>query len=268
MTELSTVYPEELKILSIGNSFSVDTMEHVASIARALGVKRIKLGNLYVGGCSLKQHYYHIENDLGVYKFYTNDGEGWSCTPDYKISDAVKLEEWDWISIQHGTKDGSRYTSVESYEKLPALISYVKSLAWSGAKIAFNMTWVGEPTHHHHEIVSYGGDQLLIYRKITELTENTVLPTKGLDRVSPTGTAVQNARTSSYPHSLCRDGYHLSLAFGRYIAGLTFFSALTGTVTDTIDWAPEGVDDAMKQIALESVKNALQTPFAITPSAL
>ena len=38
--------------MSVGNSFSVDTMEHVAGIALSLGVECIKLGNLYVGGCS------------------------------------------------------------------------------------------------------------------------------------------------------------------------------------------------------------------------
>ena len=37
-----------LKILTIGNSFSVDCMEYVYQIAKAAGVEKIKLGNLFV----------------------------------------------------------------------------------------------------------------------------------------------------------------------------------------------------------------------------
>lgn len=256
--------PNELKILSIGNSFSVDTMKHLAEIAHALGIEHVKLGNLYVGGCSLNKHFEHAMNDLPAYKYYTNDGSGWIETPDVRIREAIVSEEWDWISIQHGTKDGSRYTDPASYEKLPALIEYVRSLAWSGARIAFNMTWVGEPWHHHHEIVSYGGDQLLIYRKITEITESIVEKTAGLDRVSPTGTAVQNARTTCLKDTLSRDGYHLSLDTGRYIAGLTFLKALTDIPIDGIEWAPDGTDVTARRIAVEAANAAIRTPYSIT----
>ena len=37
-----------LKILTIGNSFSVDCMQFVYEIAQAAGVEKIKLGNLYI----------------------------------------------------------------------------------------------------------------------------------------------------------------------------------------------------------------------------
>ena len=265
MDKKNQACPEVVKILSIGNSFSVDTMEHVANIALSLGCKQVKLGNLYVGGCSLNHHFYHAQGDLGAYKYYTNDGTGWQVTEGYKISDAVRSEQWDWISIQHGTKDGSRYTLAESYEKLPALIAHVKALAWSGAKIAFNMTWIGEP-YDKHEIVLFGGDQLKMYGEVTRITQQVVLPTAGLDRVSPTGTAIQNARTSVLNGKLSRDGYHLSLDAGRYIAGLTFWKALTGADIADVAWAPEGVDAIAKQIAVESAENAIITPFAVTPS--
>ena len=40
---------ETLKILTIGNSFSDDSMEYVANIALSLGIKKVVLGNLYIG---------------------------------------------------------------------------------------------------------------------------------------------------------------------------------------------------------------------------
>ncbi len=258
---------EQLKILCIGNSFSVDTMEHVANIALNSGIKNVKLGNLYIGGCSINKHYHNIENDIPAYKYYLNTGTEWTSLPEYRISDAVKSEMWDWISIQHGTGDGSRYTLVESYAKLAGLVEHVKSLAWQGVKINFNMTWVGEPYYNHPEIVAYGGNQLLIYAKIAEIMQNVIVPMKEIDFVSPTGTAIQNARTSKLK-TLSRDGYHLSLDIGRYIAGLAFFKALTGLDIDRITWAPEGVDNTAVKIAIESANNAIKVPFAVTPSEI
>ena len=46
---------DTLKLLTVGNSFSDDAMEYVWQIASALGFKKIELGNLYIGGCSLRR---------------------------------------------------------------------------------------------------------------------------------------------------------------------------------------------------------------------
>ena len=253
-----------LKILSIGNSFSEDTMAYLTEIALSLGYDTVKMANLYVGGCSLNQHFYHAENDIATYRYSVNTGNGWSHTPDRTIRKAVEEEEWDWISIQHGTHDKSRYTSAESYEKLPALIETVQDWAWQGVKIAFNMAWVGESYYKHHEIVSYGGDVEVMFQKLLETTQAAVLPVKDLDRVSPTGTAIQNARTTELNGRLSRDGYHLSLDIGRYIAGLTFLKALTGAAIDGVAWRPEGVDAHARQLAIKAANAAVNTPFAVT----
>lgn len=253
-----------LKILSVGNSFSMDTMEHLANVALARGYGSVILGNLYIGGCSLNRHFENAENDLPAYRYYQNTGDGWSESSGHRISEAVRAQNWDWISIQHGTKDGSRYTSVESYQKLPALIESIKSLAWSGAKIAFNMAWVAESYSHHHEITSYNGDQMLMYQRLLEVTQEAVLSAKGLDLLSPTGTAIQNARTTSLANRLSRDGFHLSYVHGRYIAALTFFKALTGLSLHGIKWAPEGVTEQEQELCVACATAATETPFSIT----
>ena len=120
--------PNELKILSIGNSFAHDTMKLLAEVALDLGVEKIKLGNLYIGGCSINRHWSNAQNDTPGYNYHTNNGSGWEITPEYKMSDAIKSEKWDVISIQHGTGDKSKYTQEVSYENLPALVAYVKSI--------------------------------------------------------------------------------------------------------------------------------------------
>ena len=257
--------PESLKILCVGNSFAVDTMQYVAQIALDLGVKNVCLGNLYVGGCSIDLHWKHACGDLPAYKYYTNDGTGWQSVENYKIRDAVLSQQWDWISIQHGSKNGSTYTNPERYANLEKLAAYVRQLAGPKTKIAFNMAWAGEPDLAMPEMISFGGDQLAMYCAMTRVTREVVQPTPGIDRVSPVGTAVQNARTAGIG-LLTRDKFHLSYDVGRYIAGITFLKALTGMSVDGLNWAPDGVGDRVRQVAIESANNAVRCPYAVTPS--
>ena len=256
----------ELKILTVGNSFGIDTSWHLADVARALGFETVKISVLYIGGCSIRQHYQNAMGDLPAYHYYTNVGDGWTTVENKRISEAVQEDEWDFISIQHGTKDGSRYTLPESYTNLEALIAYLKSLAGKDTKIAFNMAWVMAVDGTHPEIRSYGGDQLLMYQKLAELTSTLVKESAGLDVVSPAGTAVQNARTTTLSDErLMRDGFHMSYGLGRYLASLTFLKALVGIDIDKIRWMPEGVTEQERRIVIAAANAAVATPFAITP---
>jgi len=254
--------PQELKILCIGNSFSADTIEHVANIAKAMGVKKVKLANMYIGGCSIKKHYDNAVNDKALYEYYYYDGLRWRTMVRKSIRYGINAEDWDWISIQHGTADGSRYTEEGSYDKLPDLVAHIRSLADKKTKIAFNMTWVGEP-RSHEEYAKFGQNQKRYYQAVAKLTKELIVPMDGIDCVSPTGTAIQNARTSELG-LLTRDNYHLSKDVGRYIAGLMFFKALTRTDISSIEWAPDGVSEYARAVAIESVNHAFERPFEIT----
>ena len=257
---------ESLKILFVGNSFAVDTMEHAAGIALSMGVKKVKFGTLYVGGCSIDMHYEHAINDLGAYIYYQNEGEGWSSSEGMRISEAARSEEWDWIAIQHGTNGTSRYTSLECYEKLGPLVAYLKELA-PKAKIAFNLTWLGESTRQHHEIISYKGNMALMRQRLVEVTAQVMADNPDVDMLVPTGTAIENARTSRIG-LLTRDCYHLSVDKGRFIAGLTLISTLTDIDPSRVSWTPENVDGYALAVAIESAQNARLAPLEITPSKL
>ena len=265
---MSNNVPNRLHILIIGNSFSVDTMRYVADIAREMGISDVKIGNLYVGGCSLRMHLERAQGEMPVYTYYKNVGEGWAETPETKISTAIADDDWDYIGIWPGTKDGSRHSEPSSYEPLPALIKYVRERATNpDVKLMFNMTWMGEPEKNHPELASFGGDQLKLHAKIAEMMQTIIIPSGEFCCVAPMGTAIQNARTSTLG-PITRDYYHLTKDVGRYIAGLTFFGALTGLDITNIKWAPEGVDEKQFAIAIESAANAIKTPFEVTPSKL
>ena len=255
---------KRLSVLSIGNSFSVDTMEHLASIARSFGYTDITLGNLYIGGCSIALHHENLSKNLGAYVFYTNYGDGWSQTPGYKIKDAIKKEDWDFITIQHGSKNGSRYSNSDCYERLPELVEMIRKLAPRDTKLLFNLAWVAEPESNRMEITEWGGNKELLFEKMCEITSELVEKKSGVDFICPTGTAIMNACESNIRNRLYRDGFHLSYNLGRFIAALTFFVKITGEDANKASLCVDDLSDTDLVITVEAVKNAIKNPYKIT----
>lgn len=56
--------------------------------------------------------------------------------------------------------------------------------------------------------------------------------------VIPTGTAIQNGRSSSLGDTFCRDGYHLDLKYGRYTAACAWFETFFGESPIGITYRP------------------------------
>ena len=96
--------PKTLKILAIGNSFSVDAMEYLYQIAKSAGVEEIVLGDLYIGSCSLETHVSHAKKNDNAYIYYKNVSGTWTTTRDTCFFTGLKDEEWDIITVQQSSK--------------------------------------------------------------------------------------------------------------------------------------------------------------------
>ncbi len=252
-----------MRILAIGNSFSDDTMQYVYSILDDFGVENIFLGNLYIGGCTLKTHAYNAKNDLKAYEYRNNDDGAWGNRKGVSVKEALLSQTWDVITLQQASGSSGL---IERYDDLPYLISYVKSYAPS-AKIVWNMTWAYQRTSSHEEFVNYDNDQLKMYNAIVSAVKEKVVKNPEIQEIIACGTAIQNARTSLIGDNLTRDGYHLTYDVGRYIAGLMLASTLTGVSPDTVKYMPVGVNEKIRLIAVDAVKNAIEKPFEVTESA-
>ncbi len=253
-----------LKVLCIGNSFSEDTSGHAAKIAKSLGRRPLMIANLYIAGCPIDQHLENLRTDCDDYRYDYHDGTRWQSIPHSSIKQAILRDTWDWISIQHGSGNGVRYTDPSAYRQLSTLADEVRALAGESVKIAFNMAWVGEHDYDHHEIQFYGGNTGHMYRELCKVMQTVVVKNNSIDRVIPTGTAIQNARTTPLCKRLCRDGYHLSYDVGRYTAGLAFVCTLTGDAPSDVKWKPQGVEDRDRHFAVLAAKAALTYPFGIS----
>ena len=104
----------------------------------------------------------------------------------------------------------------------------------------------------------------LMYRNLTRITRDLVSKVEGIDVVSPTGTAVQNARALCPDRDFTRDGFHLSKDVGRYMASLTFFKALTGASISHIEWSPEELSIEDKILAIKCAEMAVDNPYEVT----
>ena len=210
----------EYKILSIGNSFSTDTFQYIEKIAKSVNID-LKVYSLFIGGCSMNMHYENLVDDANEYELYTHEQEGFVCLEKLTIKEALKRHKYHYINIQQGSADGSRYTDFKSYEKIIDIINIIKSLINYECKFVFNMTWIGEETFNHPELITYDRNQLAMFEKLCEVMKNDMSKLKELECISYTGTAIQNARTANIG-ILTRDGYHLSLIVGRFIASLNY----------------------------------------------
>lgn len=256
-----------ISILAIGNSFSVDAMQYLYDVLDKAGYEEIHLGNLYIGGCPLTRHADNLDGDKAAYAYYTNDDGTWVKHPDFKASDALTSRKWDYISMQQASGvSGQR----ESYEPwLTTVISYAKRLC-PGATLMWHMTWAYDVDSSHKEFPKYNRDQMHMYRSIVDCVRTQVLPHSEISFVIPSGTTVQNLRTSLLSYGMTRDGYHMSYDFGRYATALTWARKITGCDIRSIVRQAAPVEyvytDAQLEAMCDAVEKACDHPYEVTAS--
>lgn len=259
---------ESIKVLAIGNSFSVDGMEYLYQIAKDAGVEQVVLGNLYIGGCSLEQHWNRAKSNSPSYTYYKNDTGEWTSSSSWTMLDGIQDEDWDIITLQQASGSSGISSTYTPY--LENLINYVNDKKTNdNAKLGWHMTWAYQQDSTHAEFSKYDKSQETMYNAITTAVQNTVVPTGAFDFIIPSGTAIQNVRTSYIGDTLTRDGYHLSYGLGRYTAGLTWFKTLTGKSVDDIEYVPSSSDFTDEKVAIvkEAVNAACSSPFEVTQSS-
>ena len=259
---IQTTVARTIKILAIGNSFSEDAIEqNLHELADADGIKTI-IGNLFIGGCSLERHMQCVNGNLPDYRYRKIGVDGVTKeTPKCDIARAIADEEWDYVSVQQASHFSGDYTTYQPY--LSQLVAYVKAHTKKDVKIVFHQTWAYAQNSDHGGFKRYGNSQKQMYDAINGALKqviNDIHP----DVIVPSGTAIQNARTSSIGDNMNRDGYHLNLLYGRYTAACTWFQAIFKRSVVGNSYAPEGVTAEQKTIAQKAASAAVKHKFKVT----
>lgn len=259
-------FEKSLKVLAIGNSFSEDALQWLWDIAKDYGIQEVIVGNLYIGGCDLETHWDNALNNKSNYTFFKNTRGIWRNYPNVTMEYGITNEKWDIITLQQVSGKSGLANTYENY--LTNLINYVNEKKTNPfAQIAWHMTWAYQGNSTHGDFVYYNHNQLTMYNKIIETVQTVVLPKEDISFIIPSGTAIQNVRTSYLGDTLTRDGFHLSLDVGRYIAGLMYFKAITGFSIEEITFIPATANSDLLPLIKEAVNNAYQNPFEIRESS-
>ena len=101
------------------------------------------------------------------------------------------------------------------FPELKELMEYVKANATNpNVKYAMQQTWAYAKDSNHPGFFRYGKDQKAMYEDVV-FSYDKAAQKQNISIVIPTGTAIQNGRSSSLGDTFCRDGYHLDLKYGR-----------------------------------------------------
>ena len=259
---IQTTMARTIKILAIGNSFSEDAIEqYLHELADADGIETI-IGNLFIGGCSLERHMQCVNGNLPDYRYRKIGVDGVTKeTPKCDIARAIADEEWDYVSVQQASHFSGDYTTYQPY--LSQLVAYVKAHTKKDVKIVFHQTWAYAQNSDHGGFKRYGNSQKQMYDAINGALKQVIKDIHP-DVIVPSGTAIQNARTSSIGDNMNRDGYHLNLLYGRYTAACTWFQAIFKRSVVGNSYAPEGVTAEQKTIAQKAASAAVKHKFKVT----
>ena len=273
MSALAALAP--LKILMIGNSFSISVLSYGPQVAHRLDTG-MDICSLYIGGCSLARHAGNIRQ-AGVDPDFAPYAVRWSydsletgaeppfagvLKPDGKgvphrmanVPQMLAADKWDVVTIQQASHESWNPATYEPFAG--EVIATVRKYA-PQAKIVIQQTWSycdadgrirdsasGGPG-------SWGFDQAGMFERLAE--NYGALARKYGFEIIPTGRAVQLYRESLPVRDIADDvvgnvrsengawkgdTIHLNKD-GEYLQACVWVAKLLGADVAKLDWAPE-----------------------------
>lgn len=294
-------YGKSLKLLSIGNSFTRNTMERLYRIALDQGFTDIELGYFYYPGASLtrhwktatnssdlksdeiiKYHYLRWENN-GWYDYslskdeadaWINDKDNAAVKPSDIFFKGITDEKWDIIDLQLSSveADVAPANVLAHLDDLMAIIDANKTNR--SAKYGCFQTWsfAEDNTHGQYktEYKNLGKTPLDQYADIIVNSEKIKKDYPLIEYFVPSGTAIQNIRTTYLGDTMNADGYHLS-QLGGYVSSMTLLKALTGATIDDVTYFSDSsysttITEDNLRLAAWAANKAVDKPLNITES--
>ena len=214
---------DTIKVLAIGNSFVDDPMAYLNSLVTASGIDRNKLCvySLVKSSSSLDYWAGVLENGDSV-TITKRAGLMKMTITNAPLSEII-AQDWDVITVQQVSNLAQNPQSLNP--SLTYLVNKIREHCTNNnVVVGWQQVWS----------YWYENDNLQSsienWQRINEVAILTF--DYGVDMIIPTGTAIQNARTTELntPHGLTRDGKHLAYGVGRYVAACTWFEALIAPV--------------------------------------
>ena len=276
----------ELRILCIGNSFTKDAVEHLPKMIAAAGIETVKIVHVYYGGRTIPEYAsgYSTTKDYTCYMFNTGT-DLWLSYANWSIEQAVKSDRWDIVTIQEHTGNYRAWSWTEE-EKL-AVTGLIDAIKKDQGDHLPSFKYIMSQAYYDMGKIGSGSKPYITWTTQAEMFDviveqgKKVLAETDIDAILPTGTTLQNLRTSSLDNAmnLTRDGYHMDYGISRYAAACTLFEMLITPKYDitlddnafryTVSNTAEGsystpVTDENRTVALQAARYAIAKPFEVT----
>lgn len=311
------------RILLIGHSLGNDSTFLVPQIAKNEGIKDLQLGVLYHSGCRLSQHVSFLKSNASEYAYYEfdiNEDAEWrradsngnfhrygpgmandSAIKDGSIAQtmefAIMRQDWDVVILQAGAFEATGKPTTDSnlkLENIQIIMDYVleKDIV-PGTTPAFgwNMIWtlpsdpdLAKDSYEDRIKLDFGGDHFSLYEWGAKTVRDVIEPAYSLAYMMPSGTVVENAKSSYLEDKDIYRDYAHATDFTRVMVAYLWLCKLTGKSIDemkidgaipasmlTDDMMRLGkmdlvLTEAQKQILVESITNAFANPYEMTQS--
>ena len=179
---------EKIKVLMVGNSFSVQMVSSMPPIANDLGLE-LDVCSLYIGGCSLERHWKNVcaltSMPYSVTRAVTDGTKHKAFMGN--IPSVLASEKWDVVTIQQASHFSWKSETYHPWGD--NLVKYIREKA-PQARIVVHETWSYTPWDKR--LAKWGIDQNEMYDKL-HVAYGAFAKQYGLE-VIPTGTAVQLVR--------------------------------------------------------------------------
>jgi len=223
--------PVRLLTIGCGRATDADSLL-LSQMATATG-KKLVICNLSIPQASFKTHLHNIKQETSSYAYHRVSTDGSSNTQkDKGLRKVIEEENWDFIVLEEATEMTGIANGYQTL--LPQLVQKIKALATNpNVKVLLHQTWAYTKTARNPTFASFGNDQKKMFDSIT----NAVMQGKvHVDKVIPTGTAIQNGRTSYLGDNILKGDLNLDPITGRYIAALCWYETLFSTDVTTMSY--------------------------------
>ncbi len=136
---------DNLRVLMIGNSFSICVCKQLPPMAEAEGVG-LKLASLYIGGCPLRRHWENIEKaeadpEFRPYGFKASGFDESEAMPQRDVANANELlarGDWDVVTVQQASHESWDYANYQPFGH--QLVEYIHRVS-PKAEVVIQQTW-------------------------------------------------------------------------------------------------------------------------------
>jgi hypothetical protein len=231
-----------MKILAIGNSFSQDALAQLHDVAVCGGLD-VLIANLYIGGCDLATHWLNATDDRLAYELERNgQSTGTVCS----IREALCSEPWDVVTFQQASHDSG---FLATYHPYLGFLSDVVREYCPGGRQWLHQTWAYDIDSDHSAFVRYHRDPNAMFLALKHAYQSVSMEF-GMP-IIPSGEVIQRLRSTppfdvmTGGSSLCRDGYHMDLVYGRFALAAAWYETLLGGDIRANGYVPLGEDGAV-----------------------